>query len=313
MKTLHDDNMSMVSQATTTMTFASLPAQLTRKSAKKGFEFNLMIVGESGLGKSTLVSSIFNYDIDNQDKKSTNVEDLLHKKVEIVTNQFDIEDTGVKLKLKVIDCLNYGDALDCTDNYKPIIRHIDEQFAKYFDDENGTNRNQIVDTRIHCLFYFISPLGFGLKPLDREFLMKAHEKVNIVPIIAKADALGPKERESLKRRILNDFAKNNIQIYTIPEPDPDEVDTEYELHSKAIKAAIPFAVCSREKNRHTNGFKDRLYPWGKFDIDNPEHSDFPLLKSMLVIHMSDLKDVTKEVHYETYRCNRLNNENIRIN
>lgn len=35
----------------------------TGKSVKKGFEFTLMVVGESGLGKSTLVDSLFDTDI----------------------------------------------------------------------------------------------------------------------------------------------------------------------------------------------------------------------------------------------------------
>lgn len=34
-----------------------------RKSVKKGFEFTLMVVGESGLGKSTLVNSLFMTDL----------------------------------------------------------------------------------------------------------------------------------------------------------------------------------------------------------------------------------------------------------
>ena len=38
--------------------FANLPNQVHRKFIKKGFEFTLMMVGEMGLGKSTLVSSL---------------------------------------------------------------------------------------------------------------------------------------------------------------------------------------------------------------------------------------------------------------
>ena len=37
--------------------------QVHRKSVKRGFEFTLMVVGESGLGKSTMVNSLFLADL----------------------------------------------------------------------------------------------------------------------------------------------------------------------------------------------------------------------------------------------------------
>uniref|UniRef100_A0A674JC75 Septin-type G domain-containing protein n=1 Tax=Terrapene triunguis TaxID=2587831 RepID=A0A674JC75_9SAUR len=43
--------------------FATLPNQLHRKSVKKGFDFTLMVAGESGLGKSTLIDSLFLTDL----------------------------------------------------------------------------------------------------------------------------------------------------------------------------------------------------------------------------------------------------------
>lgn len=42
---------------------------------------------------------------------------------------------------------------------------------------------------------------FRLKPLDIEFMKQLHNKVNIVPVIAKADALTKKEVLRLKMRV----------------------------------------------------------------------------------------------------------------
>lgn len=44
-------------------------------------------------------------------------------------------------------------------------------------------------------------MTFRLKPLDVAFMKAIHNKVNIVPVIAKADTLTLKERERLKKRV----------------------------------------------------------------------------------------------------------------
>ena len=53
----------------------------------------------------------------------------------------------------------------------------------------GLNRKNIVDTRVHCCLYFIPPYGHGLRQIDLEFLKRLQYKVNLVPVIAKADTL----------------------------------------------------------------------------------------------------------------------------
>ncbi len=48
--------------------------------------------------------------------------------------------------------------------------------------------------------------------------------------------------------------------------------------------------------------RGRQYPWGFVEVDNPQHSDFALLRKFLIqTHMQDLKDVTHDVHYENFR------------
>ncbi|XP_012517385.1 PREDICTED: septin-2, partial [Propithecus coquereli] len=125
----------------------------------------------------------------------------IERTVQIEASTVEIEERGVKLRLTVVDTPGYGDAINCRDCFKTIISYIDEQFERYLHDESGLNRRHIIDNRVHCCFYFLSPFGHGLKPLDVAFMKAIHNKVNIVPVIAKADTLTLKERERLKKRV----------------------------------------------------------------------------------------------------------------
>lgn len=285
--------------------FANLPIQVHRKSVKKGFEFTLMVVGESGLGKSTLVNSLFLTDL-YPERVVPDAVEKTYQTVKLDASTVEIEERGVKLRLTVVDTPGYGDSIDNTDSFRAIIQYIDDQFERFLRDESGLNRRNIVDNRIHCCFYFISPFGHGLKPLDIEFMKQLHNKVNIVPVIAKADVLTKKEVLRLKKRVMEEIESNGIKIYPLPDCDSDE-DEDYKEQVRQLKEAVPFAVCGANTLLEVRGRKvrGRLYPWGVVEVENPDHCDFIKLRTMLITHMQDLQEVTQEVHYENYRSERL--------
>jgi len=235
--------------------------------------------------------------------------DKYHKNVKITAKTVEIEERGVKLRLTVVDTPGFGDAINNTDSFSSIIKYIDDQFEKFFHGERGLNRRNIADNRVHCCFYFISPWGHGLKPFDIEFMKQLHQKVNIVPVIAKADVLTKKEVEKLKKRITEEIKANGIRVYSLPDVDEDE-DEDYKEEVKQLKEAMPFAVSGSTTIIEAKGRKvrGRLYPWGVVEIENPEHSDFVKLRTMLITHMQDLQEVTQEVHYENYRLQKLASE-----
>lgn len=285
--------------------FANLPNQVHRKSVKKGFEFTLMVVGESGLGKSTLVNSLFLTDL-YPERQLPDASGKVKQTVALDASTVEIEERGVKLRLTVVDTPGFGDAIDNTDCFKSIIQYIEDQFERFLCDESGLNRRNITDNRVHCCFYFISPFGHGLKPLDVQFMKMLHNKVNIVPVIAKADALTKKEVMRLKRKIMQEIAEHGIRLYPLPDCDSDE-DEEYKEQVKQLKESVPFAVSSSVQLIEVKGRKvrGRLYPWGVVEVENPEHGDFIKLRTMLITHMQDLQEVTQELHYENYRSERL--------
>ncbi|XP_078404602.1 septin-5-like [Cetorhinus maximus] len=283
--------------------FATLPSQVHRKSVKKGFDFTLLVAGESGLGKSTLVNSLFLTDL-YKDKKFLNTEERITQTVDITKHSVEIEEKGVRLRLTIVDTPGFGDAINNHECWKPVADYIDQQFEQYFRDESGLNRKNIMDNRIHCCLYFISPFGHGLRPLDVEFMKAVHAKVNIVPLLAKADTLTPAEVSKMKSKIREEIKSYGIKIYQFPECDSDE-DEEFKRQDQELKDSIPFTVIGSNTVVEAKGrrIRGRLYPWGIVEVENPVHCDFVRLRNMLIrTHMQDLKDVTRDVHYENYRA-----------
>jgi len=56
------------------------------------------------------------------------------------------------------------------------------------------------------------PFLCSLRQIDLEVLRRLHRKVNVVPVIAKADTLTTHEVKKLKERILADIEEHEIQV-----------------------------------------------------------------------------------------------------
>lgn len=97
-------------------------------------------------------------------------------------------------------------------SWDPIINFVDQRFADYLAEETKIERPEnIADNRVHLCFYFIAPTGHGLKELDIEFMKALQDRVNIVPVIAKADTLTHEEMAIFKQNVscLNMFYYGN--------------------------------------------------------------------------------------------------------
>ncbi|XP_028267263.1 neuronal-specific septin-3 isoform X2 [Parambassis ranga] len=287
--------------------------QMRRKTMKAGFEFNIMVVGQSGLGKSTLVNTLFKSKISRK-SCTPHYEEEISKTVKLHAVSHMIEEKGVKMKLTVIDTPGFGDQINNENCWQPIVKYVNEQYEKYLREELNVNRKRrIPDSRVHCCIYFLPATGHRLRPIDVEFMKRLGKIVNIVPVIAKSDTLTVEERQEFKDRIRQDLASNGIHVY--PQKEYDE-DPEERILNDKIRESIPFAVVGTDKEHQVNGNKvlGRKTKWGIIEVENVAHCEFANLRDLLIrSHLQDLKDVTHNILYETYRVRRLNESNINFN
>ncbi|KAI7831230.1 Septin-domain-containing protein [Gamsiella multidivaricata] len=277
----------------------TLPAQRFSKVKRASFGLNLMVVGESGLGKTTFMNTLFNTDLK---------EEILPKKihstqtVSIQPAYYELVEDGVLLNLCIVDTPGFGDELNREHNLTPIIQYIDQQFEEYMAAERHPGvRKAIPDTRIHAILYFIAPTGHGLKELDVKALKTLSQKVNVIPIIAKADTMTAEEKLAFKKILLTDLEAH--QIKSFPTSYRDHVDGGEELFKH-----IPFSVIGSDNFQVIGGrrVRARSYRWGVVEVENTEHSDFVYLRELLLVTcLHDLVDSTHGVHYHEHRAKAL--------
>lgn len=286
--------------------FDTITSQIENRLLKRGFAFNIMCVGRSGLGKTTLVNTLFLSKLAaTLGRKSS--EEPAEKTTEIKVHSHVLVENNVRLNVNVIDTPGFGDQINNEKCWELLVKYIKEQHSQYLRKELSAQRPKYIqDTRVHCILYFISPnSGNKLKALDVQALKKLSEIANVVPVIAKSDSLTLSERAALKRVLQNDFIKHKLNIY--PYDSDDLFDDEKQLNED-IKSLIPFAVVGSDHESEINGemVRCRKSKWGAINIEDVSQCEFVFLRDFLTrTHLQDLVETTSLIHYETFRSKQL--------
>ena len=111
------------------------------------------------------------------------------------------------------------------------MEHIETQYSAYLNHEMRADRSNMDDSRVHVALYFIEPTGHSyaivaadrragagltlererghrrparsrrLKALDLVTMKELGDRVNLIPVIAKADTVTPQEMAAFKQRV----------------------------------------------------------------------------------------------------------------
>ncbi|RCK62497.1 Cell division control protein 10 [Candida viswanathii] len=302
---LEESTIPVVAQPQKYVGFDTITTQIENRLLKRGFQFNIMVVGRSGLGKSTLVNTLFSSKLTTSQGRKLPSEPI-EKTTEIKVSSHSLVENNVRLNINVIDTPGFGDQINNEKCWDPLVKYVKEQHSQYLRKELTAQRDKfLADTRVHCILYFIPPNGQKLRQLDVQALKKLCEIANVVPIIAKSDSLTLEERSEFKKLLQQEFLKYKFNIY--PYDSEDLYEEERQLNED-IKSLIPFAIAGSESEIEINGemVRGRKTKWGAINIEDVSQCEFVFLRDFLTrTHLQDLIETTALTHYETFRSKQL--------
>ena len=230
-------------------------------------------IGQTGLGKSTLVNTLFaSHLVDSKGRQTPHESPRSTTEIEAVSHM--IEENGVRLRLNIVDTPGYGDQINNDRCWDPIIKYIKDQHSAYLRRELTATREKFIqDTRIHCCLFFITPTGHQLKPLDVQVLRKLSDVVNVVPVIAKSDALTMEERTAFKARVKQEFQMYGLRMFPY---DSDELEEDERILNDTISNLLPFAIVGSETTANIGGqqVQARKNKWGIINVEDEKHCEF---------------------------------------
>jgi cell division control protein 11 len=173
-----------------------------------------MVAGQAGLGKTTFLATLFDSNVQPELSSSAGSGIKTFEKTKEITkysfgimahgsHSIDLDsEPGIRLTVEAIDTPGYGDDIPHNVQAEKLLSYIEDIYTLVFEEEQRIHRNpKFEEHRVHGLLYFIEPTALGLKEFDVEFMKILAPRVNIIPVIAKADGLTPEEKTSFKRKV----------------------------------------------------------------------------------------------------------------
>ncbi|OAD76978.1 hypothetical protein PHYBLDRAFT_99862, partial [Phycomyces blakesleeanus NRRL 1555(-)] len=289
-------------------------------------QFNVMVVGFAGVGKTAFLRTFLEA-LQHLHGASPETDDeitALQPTKLPSTVSVNIDSGGERLTLRLIDTPGLSTGYQMDKELQDILGYIEHQFDLTLTEESKVKRNpKAVDSQIHACLYFIDPSKTKLDEHDVRIITRLSNRVNVIPVIGKADTLTAAQRRRLKPAILQSIYNEatKIPLYGIPEDEEEDEEDEEDEDDKETQCVldylhqIPFGVIAYEEDPETGKPLEtqnsaikigRDYGWGVIDCLSDKDSDlYSLMEVLLHTHRDILKSETIERYYEQYRTEKL--------
>lgn len=94
----------------------ALSKQYVSRLVRDGFGFNILVLGDTGVGKSTLIDSLFNVNFPDVSTRSHAL-----SAVDVTCHNYELQERNIKLKLGLIESRGFGDQINNGLNFIQIF------------------------------------------------------------------------------------------------------------------------------------------------------------------------------------------------
>lgn len=289
----------------------------------------MMLVGDSGLGKTTLLRTLLSGPGDKlelHDGSETSHREFMRRPDSLCSTLIWEDDVDkIKWVYRVQDTPGYGDDLNIMNNIqkmKAFVNRCNEKWLRMEQDiRRGVDMSLMDDPRIDLCLFCISP--HRVRNIDLYYMYELGKVVPIVPIVTKADTMTIRESEIHRRNLASRLAhpglpgvKGPINVFQFDEETLERSGVKLQ---NGVYQMPPFLVVAsntvnREKSKNDPPiyWPQREYTWGVSEAFNPEHSDLINLRALLFKEGCEEISATKRMRFEKWRVQFLLQKSRRV-
>lgn len=235
-------------------------------------------MGESGLGKTTAIKCLLHSLRTDPEPPPPADDERIERTLRIEPSEairLRTDDERLVLELRITDTPGYGDLDGGIDmDVSKIKEYVESGYQEIYEAKEMYPRvnEDSHESLVTCCLYFIAPHRMK-ESFDVKFIREMSKTLPIIPIIAKADTMTVEEARAFRGEVREKLHAEDIQIY------------DFGADIAGRENLPPFTIIA-DRNMEC-----RQYPWGRAELMNPEHSDFVLLKDLLLKKHLQVKQV----------------------